>query len=403
MNISIKPSPIAKKLARTVGGDFYLVGGYVRNALLGKKCDDEDLCSALTLPMLEKKLAGSEFSLKNKNKAFGTCKIVCEDKSFDYATFRKETYSKGHCPESVEFVKDLAVDANRRDFTINSIYFNINKGEIKDPFDGMADLKKKKIRAINTQVLNDDGLRILRMIRLAGEYNFSIEKQTFASAEKNISNIKDLSVTKVAEELQKLFAKTSNKGAVKAINLYNKLGVWKQIKPELEFVKTNMLAKCEDKAIAFAIDLVDTVNPASVSYFLNHVLQDAGIPKKRLATFINVVSGYYDALNHLKNKQFFFKYFDNFPEIYKLLNKKSKILAQKYNFFYRYIISHKLVIRVSDLKISAKDLKKHFPSMPEKLYESVLMEALSDVFDGKCQNEQTDLLRDIGRKHYHKF
>ena len=101
--------------------------------------------------------------------------------------------------------------------------------------------------------------------------------------------------------------------------------------------------------------------------------------------------------------QFFFKYFDNFPEIYKLLNKKSKILAQKYNFFYRYIISHKLVIRVSDLKISAKDLKKHFPSMPEKLYESVLMEALSDVFDGKCQNEQTDLLRDIGRKHYHKF
>lgn len=263
-------------------------------------------------------MAGSEFSLKNKNKAFGTCKIVCGDKSFDYATFRKETYSKGHCPESVEFVKDLAVDANRRDFTINSIYFNINKGEIKDPFDGMADLKKKKIRAINTQVLNDDGLRILRMIRLAGEYNFSIEKQTFASAEKNISNIKDLSVAKVAEELQKLFAKTSNKGAVKAINLYNKLGVWKQIKPELEFVKTNMLAKCEDKAIAFAIDLVDTVNPASVSYFLNHVLQDAGIPKKSLATFINVVSGYYDALNHLKNKQFFFKYFDNFPEIYKL-------------------------------------------------------------------------------------
>ena len=101
MNISTKPSPIAKKLARTVGGDFYLVGGYVRNALLGKKCDDEDLCSALTLPMLEKKLAGSEFSLKNKNKAFGTCKIVCGDKSFDYATFRKETYSKGHCPERI--------------------------------------------------------------------------------------------------------------------------------------------------------------------------------------------------------------------------------------------------------------------------------------------------------------
>lgn len=403
MNISIKPSSVAKKLARTVGGDFYLVGGYVRNSLLGKNCEDEDVCSALTLSALEKKLAGSEFTIKNRNKVFGTCKIICGNKSFDYATFRKETYSRGHCPDSVEFVKDLSEDANRRDFTINSIYYNINKGEIKDPFDGMSDLKRKKIRSINSEVLNDDGLRILRMIRLAGEYNFSIEKQTFLNAQKNISNIKDLTISKVAEELQKLFTKTSNKGAVKAINLYNKLGVWKQIKPDLEVVKPNMIAKCEDKTLAFAIDLVDSVKPASVSYFLNHVLQDSGVPKKRLATFINIVSGYYDALNHLKNKQFFFKYFDNFPEIYKLLNKKFKILAQKYNFFYKYIISHKLVIRVSDLKITVKDLKKHFPSMPEKLYESVLMEALSDVFEGKCQNELSELLRDIGRKHYHKF
>ncbi len=380
-----------------------MVGGYVRNSLLGKKCADEDLCSALTLTILEKKLEGSEFSLKSKNKALGTCKIVCGEKSFDYATFRRETYAKGHCPQSVEFVKDLHEDALRRDFTINSIYYNINKDEIKDPFDGFSDLKNKKIRAINENVLKDDGLRILRMIRLAGEYNFSIDKQTLLAAEKNISNIKDLSKTKVAEELAKLFAKTSNKGAVKAIKLYNKLGVWKQIDCGFSYVKPNMIAKCEDKALGFAIDVVDSVQPASVSYFLYNILSNAGFTKKRFATFINVVSGYYDALNHLKNKQYFFKYFDNFPEIYKLLLKKSKILAQKYNFFYRYIISHKLVIKTSDLKITAKDLKKHFPSMPEKMYDSVLLEVLSDVFDGKCQNEQADLLKDIGKKHFHKF
>lgn len=403
MNITLQPTPLTKKLARLVGGDFYLVGGYVRNSLLGKKCADEDLCSALTLTILEKKLEGSEFSLKSKNKALGTCKIVCGEKSFDYATFRRETYAKGHCPQSVEFVKDLQEDALRRDFTINSIYYNINKDEIKDPFDGFSDLKNKKIRAINENVLKDDGLRILRMIRLAGEYNFSIDKQTLLAAEKNISNIKDLSKTKVAEELAKLFAKTSNKGAVKAIKLYNKLGVWKQIDCGFSYVKPNMIAKCEDKALGFAIDVVDSVQPASVSYFLYNILSNAGFTKKRFATFINVVSGYYDALNHLKNKQYFFKYFDNFPEIYKLLLKKSKILAQKYNFFYRYIISHKLVIKTSDLKITAKDLKKHFPSMPEKMYDSVLLEVLSDVFDGKCQNEQADLLKDIGKKHFHKF
>ena len=98
MNITLQPTPLTKKLARLVGGDFYLVGGYVRNSLLGKKCADEDLCSALTLTNLEKKLEGSEFSLKSKNKALGTCKIICGEKSFDYATFRRETYAKGHCP-----------------------------------------------------------------------------------------------------------------------------------------------------------------------------------------------------------------------------------------------------------------------------------------------------------------
>ena len=403
MNIVIKPSSAAKKLAKIVGGDFYIVGGYVRNSLLGKPCGDEDLCSALTLSMLEKKLAGSPFALKSKNAALGTCKIVCGDASFDYATFRKESYDKGHRPTSVEFVKDLSQDAKRRDFTINSIYYNINKGEIKDPFDGMDDLKRKKVRAIREDVLNDDGLRILRMIRLAGEYNFSIEKQTFFNAQKNISNIKDLTHAKFAEEVEKLFDKTTNRGAVKAIKLYNKLGVWAQITDAFDHVKPNMLAKCENKALGFAIDLVDTVQPASVSYFLSNLVAQCGIAKKRLAWFINIVSGYYDALNHLKNKQFFFKYFDNFPEIYKLLHKKSKLLAQKYNFFYRYIISHKLVIKVSDLKITAKDLKKHFPSLPAKQYDAVLLAALGDVFDGKCANTQTELLKDIGRKHYHKF
>ena len=78
-------------------------------------------------------------------------------------------------------------------------------------------------------------------------------------------------------------------------------------------------------------------------------------------------------------------------------------MAQKYNFFYRYIIAHKLVIKTGDLKISVKDLKKNFPSMPEKVYDKVLMEALSDVFDGKCNNVTEDLISDIGRHHYHKF
>lgn len=400
---SIEPSKKTKQLAKLLGGDIYIVGGFVRNALLGKKCEDEDLCSALTISDLEKKLEGSEFSLKSKNKNFGTCKIVCGDKSYDYATFRKETYDKGHCPNHVEFIKSPEEDARRRDFTINAIYYNLRTGEILDPFNGFEDLQYKKIRAINQNILKDDGVRILRMLRLAGEYRFNIEAHTLKAAQANIENIRDLSKSRIIEELRKLLLRTTNKGAVAAIKLYNHLGVWKRAGLEFSAIKPKMIGKCEVVAFGFLIDLIDTVNPASVSYFLSHLFDNAGLTKKEFSQMINIISGYYDALNHMSNKHYFFKYFDNFPEIYKILTKKSIILAQKYNFFYKYIIAHKLVIKKSDLKITEKDLKKHFPSMPEKMYDAVLMEALSDVFDGKCPNEASQLIKDIGKRHYHKF
>lgn len=400
---TIEPNKKTKQLAKLLGGDIYIVGGFVRNALLGRKCEDEDLCSALTLADLEKKLEGSEFSLKNKNKNFGTCKIVCGDKSYDYATFRRETYDKGHCPNHVEFIKSPEEDARRRDFTINAIYYNLRTGEIFDPFNGFEDLQYRKIRAINPDILKDDGVRILRMLRLAGEYRFSIESHTLKAAQSNVENIKDLSKARVIEELKKLLDRTTNKGAVAAIKLYNRLGVWRKAGLEFSIIRPRMTGKCEIVALGFLIDLVNAANPASVSYYLSHMFESAGLTKKELSKMLNIISGYYDALNRMKNKQYFFKYFDSFPEIYKILTKKSKILAQKYNFFYKYIIAHKLVIKKSDLKISEKDLKKHFPSMPEKMYDSVLMEALSDVFDGKCANETSQLIKDIGNRHYHKF
>lgn len=400
---TVEPNKKTKQLAKILGGDIYIVGGFVRNALIGRKCEDEDLCSALTLNELEKKLEGSEFSLKNKNKNFGTCKIVCGSMSYDYATFRKEEYSKGHCPEQVEFIKSIDEDAKRRDFTINAIYYNLRTGELFDPFNGFEDLQDGKIRAINQEILKDDGVRILRMLRLAGEYGFSIESHTLKAAQANIENIKDLSKARIIEELKKLLQRTSNKGAVAAVKLYNRLGVWKRAGLEFSILKPRMVGKCEVVALGFLIDVVDTVNPASVSYYLSHLFESAGLTKKELSKIMNVISGYYDALNGLTNKQYFFKYFDNFPDIYKILVKKSKFLAQKYNFFYKYIISHKLVIKKSDLKITEKDLKKYFPSMPEKMYETVLVEALSDVFDGKCANETSQLVRFIGNHHYHKI
>ena len=403
MDTNIKPSQNVKALAKVVGEDFYIVGGFLRNALLGRKNEDEDLCSNLTLEELEKKLNGSEFSLKSKNKNFGTCKIVSNNKTYDYACFRTETYKKGHCPESVTFVKTINEDVKRRDFTINSIYYNLKNQQIIDPLNGIADLKKKKIKATSPEILKNDGLRILRMIRLVYEYGFKIEKQTYIIAKNNTTLIKDLSKSKIVEEIKKLFNNTTARQTIKALKLYNKLGIWINTDLNTHKIKYKMVTKCEDKVLGLIIDIIDTLKPASVSYFLSKLLEDAGFTKKRLGQVINILSGYYDALNHLQNKAFFFKYFENFPEIHKILQKKSKFLAQKYNFFYKYILSHKLVIRISDLKVNKRDLKKSFPSMPEKMYEKVLLDALSEVFEGKCPNTQEEILKYIGRKNYHIF
>lgn len=403
MEINIKPSQNMKELAKLLGGDLFIVGGFLRNRLLGRKSEDEDLCSPLTLDELEKKLENSEFFLKSKNKNFGTCKIISGTKSYDYATFRKETYKKGHCPEEVEFVKTIKEDVLRRDFTINSIYYNIKTQEIIDPLDGIIDLERKKIRAVCNSTLNNDGLRILRMIRLACEYGFSIDKATYQSALNNSHLTADISKNKIIEEIKKLFNNTDKKGTLKGLKLYNKFGVWQKVGLNIKKIKFKMVGKCEDKIYGLAIDIVDSVKPASVSYFLTHLFEDAGLTKKPLSQLINVLSGYYDALNHTKNKAYFFKYFENFPQIRSILNKKSKYLAQKYNFFYKYIISHKLVISVNDLKIGKKDLKKNFPSLPEKMYNKVLLEVLSEVFDGKCNNTQEDLLKYIRKKHFHNF
>lgn len=403
MNINIKPSQNVKELAKLVGSDFYIVGGYIRNKLLGLKCEEEDLCSPLTIEELEKKLTQSNFSLKYKNKSFGTCKIICGSKSYDYASFRKETYKKGHCPDEVEFVNSIEEDVKRRDFTANSIYYNLKTQKLIDPLGGINDLQKKVLRATSPEILNNDGLRILRMIRLASECGLKIEKSTYTIAMSNTSLIDDLSKSKVVEEIKKLLRQDSIKTTLKALKLYNKLCVWSKLGLPVSKVKFKMVAKCEDRVLGLAIDFVDTVKPASVSYFLSQLLDDAGLTKKQLGHMINVLSGYYDALNHLQNKAYFFKYFENFPEIYKLLLKRSSFLAQKYNFFYKYIISHKLVISINDLKISKKDLKKSFPSLPNKMYDKVLLDALSEVFEGKCPNTSEELLKYIGKKHYHKI
>ena len=176
-----------------------------------------------------------------------------------------------------------------------------------------------------------------------------------------------------------------------ALKYFNKGGLWPIFGIDCPKLRFKMVKKVGHKSQGFLIDVIDNVNPISVSDCF-------GLSKKMVENYINILCGYYEALNKQQNKNYFFKYFNNFPQIYLLLIHKSKYLANKYQFFYKYIISHKLIVSIKDLKINGQDLKKYYPTVNSNRYKPILESLLSDVFDGKITNEKEELIEAVEAK-----
>ena len=336
--------------------------------------------------------------------------ICCGDEKYEYTTFRRDFYPEGgqYTPEKVEFVSDVREDAKRRDFTCNAIYYDIKNNKILDFYDGIGDINRKIIKTVETPefVLSHDGTRILRMLRFMCELNFKIDKQTFACAKKYIQNVRDVSGDKVVHEItsilhcnEKYKTLTKKNTYLNAFKVLNKMNAWPIFGIDCQTIRFKMLKKVEHKSQGFLIDVIDSVKPISISYYLNLILtQSFGLSKKMVDSYINILSGYYEALNRLQNKPYFFKYFDNFPSIYLLLSAKSKYLANKYQFFYKYIISHKLIVSVKDLKINGDDIKKNYPTVKPERYKAILESLLSDIFDGRLNNDKKELIQAVEGK-----
>lgn len=416
--MKVKVSEELLNFAKLIGkkADLYIVGGYVRNYLLGVADSDVDLASKLTIEDLETILNNSNYKLKEKNKTLGTAQIVVGQEVWDYATFRKEKYANdgSHTPEKVTFITDVRQDAKRRDFTVNAIYYNILKDEIIDIYSGLYDLKKKRIRTIETPdyVFENDGLRILRMIRQASELNFKIHRETYIKAKQMAYRLKDISGTRKAYELDRIlnssskFSISKSSSYKRGLALFNLMGIWQSIFGGVTKINYNLVYKVkqENRFIALLIDMVNTLGPDCISYYLEYALGKDGLmlAKAQQKEIISIVSGYFDATNKLNNKMFFFLYYPYFEKIGELLQKKSKLKYKKYNFYYKYINKFKIPTGIKDLKIGGADLKEHFPNMPEKEYSNILMELFNLVFDGKLKNEKETLLEEV-KKNGHSW
>ena len=403
----INVSHSLKKLSTYFPEHLYVVGGYVRNQLLKLKSGDVDLASSVDIEQVSKRLEGTGFSVKIKNLKTGSLLISSGNESYEYTMFRKDIYENdgSHSPLRVERTARIEEDAERRDFSINAIYYDINTDEVTDLYHGIIDLKDRIIRTVQSpeEVLKFDGERILRLVRIAGELDFEIEKETFKTAKKYASNVKNLNGNRKFAEIEKILYcdKRYNlgKGGLKrALLLLNKLAIWKHFGLSKSQIKYKMVYKVEDRLLGLLIDIVNTQKPACLEAFLEKFLiQEFATNEANARKIFTYLGGYFDALSGMNNKQYFLTYYTDWAKIFALLGGKSKRVQAKYNFYYKYIIEHGLVVEKESLKIDEAAIKKAFPKIDERCYERILKSLLSKVFDEKLENSKKELLEEIER------
>ena len=184
----------------------YVVGGCVRDSLLGLTPHDWDLCTS-ALPQQGMELFGAEKCIPT-GLQHGTVTVKQGGGLYEITTFRTEgAYTDGRHPDEVHFVPDVREDLARRDFTINAMAYNAKEGLV-DPFGGQADLQSGILRAVGVphQRFTEDALRILRLYRFAARFGFAIDPPTAQAAQELCAHLDCVSVERIEEELAKLLS-----------------------------------------------------------------------------------------------------------------------------------------------------------------------------------------------------
>ena len=182
--------------------EAYMVGGCVRDSLLGVEPKDYDITTSAkpeeTISLFEKTIPTG---LKH-----GTITVIINSTPYEVTTFRTEgTYLDNRRPSSVDFVTDIKEDLSRRDFTINALAYNENTGLI-DYFNGVNDIKNKIIRCVGDadKRFKEDALRMLRAIRFSCQLTFDIEENTLKAIKDNYKLIENISFERIRDEICKI-------------------------------------------------------------------------------------------------------------------------------------------------------------------------------------------------------
>lgn len=216
------------------GEELYLVGGAVRDALLGDRRDELDFAtSALpdtTLDVIDSLHIGASYRVGEK---FGTIGVRIPEKTIEITTYRSsERYEPGSRKPAVQFGSSLLQDLNRRDFTINAIAQDPRTGELIDPLDGVLDLNRHIVRAVGepAERFREDPLRLLRGVRFATRLGFEIEPATRGAILSQADTLHLISRERIRDEYS---AMLTGAHPVRALTLLRDLGLMEHSVPEL--------------------------------------------------------------------------------------------------------------------------------------------------------------------------
>ncbi|MDR3319222.1 MAG: HD domain-containing protein [Clostridiales bacterium] len=219
---------------------LYVVGGFTRNFFMeAQGSTDIDIAGPLSSAEV-KKLVGYPVTVVSER--LDTSVIAAPEGKLEYTPFRSESYAPGggHTPERVSFGAGLFEDSRRRDFSCNTVYYDISRGEFIDLHNGVGDIGNKILRAVPEpeRVFASDGLRLMRLARLAAETGFAIDPETFRVAAARAAQLGDISKERKAQELNRILNADRVYGVEDAhyrgLKLLGELGLWRYVIPELE-------------------------------------------------------------------------------------------------------------------------------------------------------------------------
>lgn len=347
------------------GFESYIVGGFVRDKLIGKESKDIDICTSATPKDL---IELFDIASYNDGK-YGAVSVIYKNYKFDVTTFRKEMkYEGNRKPIKIKYIKSLKKDLLRRDFTINTLC--IDKDEkIIDTLDVIKDLNNKVIKTVGNPRyrIKEDSLRILRAVRFSVVLNFNIDEKTKYYISKYSYLLKKLSYQRKKDELNKIFLSLNKeKGRELLIEL--------KLLKDLDIPKLKDVVLCNDLIGIWAQLDVDDIYPFTK------------LEKKQMQELRNLLKeNLYDAYT-----------------IYKYGLYLTMVAAEIKNIDIKKIntICHKLsIVSINDIKIKPVDIINILRKEPGNYIKDIIHDVEKEIVRNNLNNDYEEIKNYIIKKY----